>query len=175
MVRKHNHTTIKRTRYGGGPVGVSGVLEENQVRVRSNNTVPREGHLSSDIDGEGWTPPVRLHSLCVSQLLARCRRVLLGPVVAAHTPPAGAFVVHLQNAGRCDKAHWGGRTNARVRPVPPGGGDLSLAVGLVLLPGKVVLSVKEETHVSSSSPSVQSLVPSQALSSGMNLMERLQK
>lgn len=43
------------------------------------------------------------------------------------------------------------------------------------LPGKVVLTLKLDTQVSSSSPPAQSSFPSQALSIGMNFTERLQK
>ena len=45
----------------------------------------------------------------------------------------------------------------------------------VCLPGNVVLTVKLDTQVISSSPPVQSSFPSQALSIGMNFTERLQK
>lgn len=44
-----------------------------------------------------------------------------------------------------------------------------------VLPGKVVLTLKLDTQVISSSPPAQSLFPSQALSNGMNFTERLQK
>lgn len=44
-----------------------------------------------------------------------------------------------------------------------------------VLPGNVVLTVKLDTQVISSSPPVQSSFPSQALSIGMNFTERLQK
>lgn len=44
-----------------------------------------------------------------------------------------------------------------------------------VLPGKVVLTVKLDTQVISSSPPVQSSLPSHALSIGMNFTERLQK
>lgn len=43
------------------------------------------------------------------------------------------------------------------------------------LPGKVVLALKLDTQVTSSSPPAQSGFPSQAWSNGMNLTERLQK
>lgn len=42
-------------------------------------------------------------------------------------------------------------------------------------PGKVVLTLKLDTQVISSSPPQQSFVPSQAWSIGMNLTELLQK
>lgn len=43
------------------------------------------------------------------------------------------------------------------------------------LPGKVVLTLKLDTQVISSSAPIQSSIPSQAWSNGMNLTERLQK
>ena len=46
---------------------------------------------------------------------------------------------------------------------------------MFVLPGKVVLTLKLDTQVISSSPPVQSSFPSQALSNGMNFTERLQK
>jgi len=68
---------------------------------------------------------LKLHSLCVSQLFARRHGVLLGPVIATHTPPPGAFVVHLQNAGLCYQAHWNNtHTTTHVKGVwlvPPSG------------------------------------------------------
>lgn len=43
------------------------------------------------------------------------------------------------------------------------------------VPGNVVFSVNDDKQVISSSPPEQSLFPSQALSSGMNFTELLQK
>lgn len=48
-------------------------------------------------------------------------------------------------------------------------------VACLTLPGKVVLTLKLDTQVISSSPPLQSSIPSQAWSMGMNLTERLQK
>lgn len=52
------------------------------------------------------SPPAGMNSLCVSQLLTRRLCVLLGPALAAHTPPARAGTVHLQDLPGWREAHW---------------------------------------------------------------------
>lgn len=49
---------------------------------------------------------VGVNSLCVSQLLACRLCVLLGPVIATHTPPAWARTVHLQDMASWRETHW---------------------------------------------------------------------
>lgn len=125
-----------------------------------------------------------VNSLCVSQLITCCLRVLLGPVVTAHTPPAWARTVHLQDVLRWHETHWREewhRERGRKEGVIFQALFLCLwwqsenESGFLFLPGKVVLTVKLDIQVISSSPPAQSSFPSQALSIGMNFTERAQK
>lgn len=109
-----------------------------------------------------------VNSLCVSQLSARCLCVLLGPVVATHTPPARAGTVHLQDAPTCHQAHCREGTDKETdkrlsfQPfVSEREPERERENRSFVLPGKVVLTLKFDTQVTSSSPPVQSSFPSQ--------------
>lgn len=124
------------------------------------------------------------NSLCVSKLFTCCLCVLLSPVVTTHTPPSWAGTVHLQDTLTWHQTHWRGELwRGKEKRSHLSSFCFCVCVDtdkvrqsqVFVLPGNVVLTVKLDTQVISSSPPVQSSFPSQALSSGMNLTERMQK
>lgn len=110
--------------------------------------------------------------------------MLLSPVVTTHTPPSWAGTVHLQDTLTWHQTHWRGELwRGKEKRSHLSSFCFCVCVDtdkvrqsqVFVLPGNVVLTVKLDTQVISSSPPVQSSFPSQALSSGMNLTERMQK
>ena len=121
---------------------------------------------------------VAVNSLCVSKLCTSCLCVLRSPVVAAHTPPTCSRTVHLQDELIWGEAHWREgwyRENEESFQTLLLSADTVRKFQVYILPGNVVLTLKSDRQVSSSSPPAQSFFPSQALFIGINLTERLQK